>query len=180
MTRLEFNNHILQLSRKLYIVAYRFLKNQEEAEDAVQEVFIRLWNRRDRLEEYKSVEALAVTTTKNYCIDQIRKIRTIPFDSVPANSAVIDSRESPDNVLERSEAAKILNGIIDNLPDNYREIIRKKEIDGLSYDEIAQATDQNINTLRVNLSRARNMIRDEFKRIKYEYSGNSSNSRKVL
>jgi len=56
MTRLEFNNYIFQLSRKLYLVAYRFLRNREEAQDAVQEVFIKLWNKKDKLDEYTSIE----------------------------------------------------------------------------------------------------------------------------
>ena len=73
MTRLEFNNQVILLSRKLYFVAFRFLKRQEEAEDAVQEVFIRLWNRLDELDKYSSLEALAVTATRNYCIDILRK-----------------------------------------------------------------------------------------------------------
>ena len=180
MTRLEFNNHILQLSRKLYVVAFRFLKNQEEAEDAVQEVFIRLWNRKDQLSQYNSVEALAMTATKNYCIDQLRKTRTIQLDAFRIKPAIFNDRDIPDDILESKETAKILNDIIDNLPEIYRDVIRKKEIDGLSYEEISEITKQNINTLRVNLSRARNMIRDEFKRIKYEYKGDKNNSRKVL
>jgi len=180
MTRLEFNNHILQLSRRLYVIAYRFLKSQEEAEDAVQEVFIRLWNRKDQLEQYDSIEALAVTTTKNYCIDQLRKTRTITLEGLSDRSLVHPDRETPEIVMERNESASIIHSIIENLPDIYRDIIQKKEIDGLSYEEISQITRQNINTLRVNLSRARNMIRDEFKKIKYDYEGNSSASRKVL
>lgn len=180
MTRLEFNNHILQLGRKLYLVAYRFLKSQEEAEDAVQEVFIRLWNRKDQLEQYDSIEALAVTTTKNYCIDQLRKTRTIPLEGVADNRLMHSDRETPDILMERNESVSIMQTIIDNLPDTYRDIVIKKEIDGLSYEEISQITRQNINTLRVNLSRARNMIRDEFKKIKYDYEGNKNTSRKVL
>jgi len=180
MTRLEFNNHILQLSRKLYLVAYRFMKSQEEAEDAVQEVFIRLWNRKDQLAEYDSIEALAVAVTKNYCIDQLRKMRTIPLEGMGSYHQIQSDRETPEIIMERSETASIMQSVIENLPEIYRDIIQKKEIDGLSYEEISQITKQNINTLRVNLSRARNMIRDEFKRIKYEYKGNNSASRKVL
>ena len=77
MTRLEFNNQVLLLSRKLYTTAFRFLKRQEEAEDAVQEVFIRLWNRLDELDRYNSLEAFAVTTVKNYCIDLLRREKLV-------------------------------------------------------------------------------------------------------
>lgn len=180
MTRLEFNNHILQLSRKLYLVAFRFLKSREEAEDAVQEVFIRLWNKREKLDEYDSIEALAITTIKNYCIDQLRKIRTIAIDENRNQLVVYLNEPMPDEQLENLETAKILNNLIANLPEIYREIIMMREIDGLSYKEIAQITNQNINTLRVNLSRARSMIRDEYKKNRYEYAGNNKAARKVL
>lgn len=86
----------------------------------------------------------------------------------------------PDEMMERTETAQMLYAIIKGLPEAYREIITLKEIDGLSYDEIAIIKDQNVNTLRVNLSRARRMIRDEFKKKKYEYTGNKQAARKVL
>jgi RNA polymerase sigma factor (sigma-70 family) len=177
MTRLQFNNCVLQHSRKLYLVAFRFLKNREEAEDAVQEVFIKLWNRREKLDEYNSIEALATT---NHCIDQLRKIKTIGIEDSSQNTPFFFNDPSPYELLEREETSRILNNIIERLPDIYRDVLRKREIEGLSYEEIAEVTGQNINTLRVALSRARGMIRDELKRINYENRGNSQVARKIL
>jgi RNA polymerase sigma factor (sigma-70 family) len=180
MTRLEFNNEVLKLSRSLYLVAYRFLKRQDEAEDAVQEVFLKLWNKREELNKYNSIEALAVTTTKNYCIDKLMKTRIINIESHENHLNLGTSDPSPDETMERNEVTEILNNIIESLPGMYRDVITMREIDSLPYEEIARLTGQNINTLRVNLSRARKMIRDKFKRIKYEYTGNTSVTRKVL
>ena len=73
MTRPEFNQLIQQLTRKLYGFAFRILRSREEAEDVVQEIFIRLWKMGNKLDEFKSPEALATTMTKNYCIDMIKK-----------------------------------------------------------------------------------------------------------
>jgi len=70
--------------------------------------------------------------------------------------------------------------IIDKLPDIYKDVIRLREIDGLSYEEIADKTEQNINTLRVTLSRARKMIRDEFNKYQYERRGIKEVDRQVL
>jgi RNA polymerase sigma-70 factor (ECF subfamily) len=180
MTRLQFNNTVIQLGRKLYLVAYRFLQNREEAEDAVQDVFIKLWNKRDQLDKYDSVEALATATIKNHCIDQLRKIKTIGLDNNSRNLPYFFNEPTPYEQLERDETSEILNKIIDKLPDIYKEIIIKREIDGLSYEEIAQNTSHNINTLRVTLSRARVMIRDEFKKYNYEHNGNKKAARKIL
>jgi RNA polymerase sigma-70 factor (ECF subfamily) len=180
MTRLEFNNCVLQLSRKLYLVAFRFLKRQEEAEDAVQEVFMRLWNRLDELDKYNSLEAFAITTAKNYCIDVLRKEKSLVHENQDNHLYILNNEPSPYEILENNETSEILNRIIAGLPDNYRQIITLKEIDGLSYDEVAEITNQNINTLRVNLSRARKMIRNEFKKQKYEHKGSIQPAGKIL
>ena len=180
MTRLEFNNCVLQLSRKLYMTAFRFLKNKEEAEDAVQEVFLKLWNRKDSLDEIKSVEALAITTIKNHCIDQLRKVRMMGIDDMGPNVHYFINEPSPYEQLERTETSKILNTIIENLPEGYKEIIKKREIEGLSYEDIAKQTNQNISTLRVVLSRARGVIRDELKKYSYENRRNNKVAGKVL
>ena len=171
MTRIEFNNQVFQLSRKLYLVSFRLLRRKEEAEDAVQEVFIRLWNKVDELDKYNSLEAFAITTVKNYCIDILRKKKLMIVDDKDDYKGIHDNEPSPYEAIERKESSLILNGIIDRLPDLYRSVIIMKEIDGLSYEDIADITGQNINTLRVNLSRARSMIRDEYKKYKYENAG---------
>src|SRR5664279_1721035 len=73
MTRSDFNDLIRQQSRNLYGIAFRILRSQEEAEDAVQEVFIKLWKQGSKIDEYNNINAVAVTMLKNFCIDQIRK-----------------------------------------------------------------------------------------------------------
>ncbi|HUX97683.1 MAG TPA: RNA polymerase sigma factor [Bacteroidales bacterium] len=171
MTRIEFNNQVMQLSRNLYLVAYRLLKRKDEAEDAVQEVFIRLWNKVDELDRYNSLEAFAITTVKNYSIDILRRKKLMIIEDQESHKEIHDKEPSPEEAMERKESSSILNSIIERLPDLYRSVIIMKEIDGLSYEEIAGITGQNINTLRVTLSRARVMIRDEYKKYKYENAG---------
>jgi len=180
MTRLEFNNQVFLLSRKLYLVAFRFLRRQEDAEDAVQEVFIKLWNRLEELEKYSSLEAFAVTTTRNYCIDVLRKGKQMINEDGSRQYNIMNDEPTPHEELERSETSDLLHRIIKDLPENYRTIITLKEIDGMTYDEVAALTDQNVNTLRVNLSRARKMIREEFKKQRYEHSGNIQPTGKIL
>jgi RNA polymerase sigma-70 factor (ECF subfamily) len=82
--------------------------------------------------------------------------------------------------LERRESENILDHIIDQLPNIYKEVIELREIEGLSYEEIAVSTRQNINTLRVTLSRARKKIREEFNKYQYERRGIKEVDRKVL
>jgi RNA polymerase sigma factor (sigma-70 family) len=165
MTRDEFNNLVHSISRKLYGYAYRILRDQEGSEDAVQEVFVKLWKMKTRLDEYGSVEALAATMVKNYSIDLIRKQKHIGQNDKSQLAVYYDSEPSPHEKLERDETSLSIRRIINNLPEIYREIIQLRDIEELSYEEIAEKTGQNINTLRVNLSRARKIVRDEYKKI---------------
>lgn len=162
MTRDEFNDYVRQLNLKLYGFAFRILRNQEEAEDAVQEVFIKLWNMGNKLDEYRSIDALAITMTKNYCIDQLRKQKNLYQELTVNQENLFKTTESPHELLENRESDNLIHYLIENLPDIYKVIITLRDIDGLSYEEIAEKTAQNINTLRVTLSRARGILRDEY------------------
>ncbi len=174
MTKTDFNNLVITLGRKLYGYAYRILREKEGSEDAAQEVFVKLWKMNMELANYESVEALAVTMVKNYCIDQIRKQKYFePADSI-SFSLYHDSEPSPQEKLESSETTAIMHRIINGLPETYREIIQLRDIEELSYEEIAVKTGLNINTLRVNLSRARKSVRDEFNKRTNEFRGNKT------
>lgn len=162
MTRIDFENLVHQLSHKLYGFAFHILHNQEEAEDAVQEVFVKLWKMGEKIDEYCSKDALAITMTKNYCIDQIRRQRHIQTESHDDKYQLNISPPTPFEQMEIKESGIIIKSIIDSLPETYRSIIIMKEIEDFTYEEIAEKMDQNINTLRVTLSRARKLIREEY------------------
>jgi len=168
MTRADFNDFVQQLNRKLYGIAFRFLLNQEEAEDAVQETFIKLWKMGNKLDEYNSPDALATTMTKNYCIDQIRKKRNFIQEEDKKLEYQAVTSPTPHEQMEISETNKLIQHIINNLPETYKVLIRLRDMEGFTYEEIAEQTDQNINTLRVTISRARRLIRDEFNKHQYE------------
>jgi RNA polymerase sigma-70 factor (ECF subfamily) len=180
MTRADFNDLVRQLNRNLYGYAFRILHNQEEAEDAVQEVFIKLWNLGSKIDEYNSIGALATTMIKNLCIDQLRKNKHLVQDENIQQEFIKADTASPYEIIERTESENILDHIIDQLPNIYKEVIELREIEGLSYEEIAVSTRQNINTLRVTLSRARKKIREEFNKYQYERRGIKEVDRKVL
>ena len=180
MTRTDFSELVQQLSRKLYGYAFRILRNQEEAEDAVQEIFIKLWKMKGKLVEYISIDALAITMTKNYCIDQIRKQKNIYNEEPGAQVYHQMTSPSPHEQMESLESNEIIYKIIDKLPEIYKVMIRLRDIEGFSYEEIAEKTNHNINTLRVTISRARRIIRDEYKKYQYERRGTEQVDRKVL
>jgi RNA polymerase sigma-70 factor (ECF subfamily) len=180
MTRIEFNDFVQKHNRKLYGYAFRILQNQEEAEDAVQEIFIKLWKMGEKLNEYNSIEALAATMTKNYCIDQIRKQKYFYQEKHNKQDYDYTTSPSPHEQMESRESNDIIHKIIEHLPDAYKVMIQLRDIEGFSYEEIAEKTDQNINTLRVTISRARRFIRDEYNKYQYERRGIKQVIRKIL
>ncbi len=167
MTRKEFETDILPLSRTLYRFAFRFLSSKEEAEDAVQDVFLKLWKMRDKLSEYDNIQAFTMTVTRNHCLDRLRKKKMEYFDDTSTD----DARTSDMNLEERMENMerfRIITDIISNLPENYRSVIQLRDIDGYEYEEIARKLNTDISNLRVILSRARKMVREKLKKKNYE------------
>jgi RNA polymerase sigma-70 factor (family 1) len=171
----DFKTNILPVSKKLLRFATHFLKDEDEAKDAVQDVFLKLWQKRDELEKIENIEAYAMQMTRNRCLDVIRTNRTV---SISAETDRKMKEESVDVHLqvEYSESATQIKKLIDKLPDLQRTIMSMRDIEQLSYDEIAETTALQINAIRVNLSRARKKVRDEF--LKLNQNGNQQN-RKV-
>jgi RNA polymerase sigma factor (sigma-70 family) len=172
MDNKSFSILVQQLGRKLYASAYRILRDQEESQDVVQDVFIKLWKMGEKLNDYKSIDALAVTITRNCCIDLLRKNKTEYLEDTDLQRYANTTIPSPLDNMVISESDSIIRSIIEKLPDNTRLLIQLHDIDGRSYEEIAMETGDNINTLRVNVSRARKFIRDEYKKYHNEQIGN--------
>ncbi len=168
----DFKINILPVSKKLLRCATHFLKNEDEAKDAVQDVFLKLWQKRDELEKIENVEAYAMQMTKNRCLDVIKANRTIPINAQTDRNL---KEESADVHLqiEYSESANLIKKLIKKLPDLQQKIMYMRDIEQFSYEEIAETTELQINAIRVNLSRARKKVRDEF--LKLDHNGNQQN-----
>jgi RNA polymerase sigma-70 factor (ECF subfamily) len=134
----------------------------------------------NKLDEYNSIGALATTMIKNFCIDQLRKKKHFIQDENEAKDLQNAGSATPFELMESRESEDIIYHIINQLPDVYKVVIELREIEGLSYEEIAGKTAQNINTLRVTLSRARKIIREEFNKYQYERRGIKKVDREVL
>jgi RNA polymerase sigma-70 factor (ECF subfamily) len=168
MTREAFNDIIHEQYRRLYFIAFRILSNSQEAEDVVQDVFMKMWMMKEKLDKYNDIGALAVTITRNNSIDMLRRWKHIDDNNYNPEILSQELTLSPHDLLVNTESADILNKIIEGLPANFREIIRLREVDCLSYEEIAGKTNININNLRVILSRARRIIKEKYLNYSYE------------
>ena len=162
MIRDAFDDIIYKYNRKLFASAFRMLRNRQEAEDVVQDVFMKMWMMGNKLDEYNDICALAVTMTRNNCLDMLRKWKHIDNDTDGSLMMDADPSPSPYAQMVIAEDESILDLIIEELPPLYRDLVQLREINGLSYEEIAVKNDVNINTLRVTLSRARKMIKEKY------------------
>jgi len=166
MKSVEFIEKVLPVNRKLYRFAYRLLANREEAEDIVQETFVRLWNKRKNLAQYRSIDAFAMIITKNLCIDSL-KSRSKNITEV---DPLFNTKEelTPYRQTELSDSVDNVSQIINELPELQKMIIQLRDVEGYTFEEISEILDLNINAVRVNLSRARKRVRDELTK-KYDY-----------
>ena len=144
---------------KMYRLARRLLVSKESAEDAVQEVMLKLWARKEKLSSYDNVEAFAMTVTKNYCLDQLKLKQNNNLRIVHSNYE--DGNNSIQKNLEVQDDLNWVQKIIENLPEQQKILIQLRDVEQYEYDEIAKMTEMQETAIRVALSRARKKIREE-------------------
>jgi RNA polymerase sigma-70 factor (ECF subfamily) len=158
MNQNEFINLINPFKDKVYRLAKRLLVSVEEAEDATQEVLIKLWNKNETLSQLKSVEAMAMTITKNYCLDQLKSKRASNLSIV--HNEFHHKTEILDKKIEDANSLQWVEKIINDLPEQQKLIMQMREIEEMEYDEIASILEMNETAVRVALSRARKTIKE--------------------
>jgi RNA polymerase sigma-70 factor (ECF subfamily) len=171
MTADSFKKEVLPMKNKLYRFAFRMLGDHEESQDTVQDTFLKLWTKKDKLGEYRSLEAFAMIITKNICLDKLKSSRSKNLelkDQIEASVA-----KTPYDTTEITDMKEKVINIIDALPEQQKMVIHLRDIEGLGYDEIAEIMSMSLNNVRVNLSRARKKVRDSIiKTQNYEFSNN--------
>lgn len=177
MTAEAFKENILPLNRKLLGFANRFMQDFDDSKDIVQEIYVKLWNMREELDNYNSVEALAMRMTRNLCLDKIKLKKTIPLNGTIKEGSS-DENDSKEQEEEFKIAALRAKKAIENLDEPQKSIMQLRDIEGYDYDEIAQILNMNVNTIRVSLSRARKKVRN-FLIEKYYNHGSEKNKNSV-
>ena len=156
MQQSQFKNNILIHKNQMYRLALRILRNEDDAQDVVQDSLMKLWNKRKVLENIRSYKSFALTIVRNASIDLIRKRK--PETNQQDHLERADGL-NPEKQLDIADQLQRVKRIINGLNEQQRELIQLRDIEGLEYDEIAEITGLSINTIRVNISRARKEIR---------------------
>ena len=158
MNQNEFVLMVAPFKDKVFRLAKRLLVSTEEAEDATQEVLVKLWNRNKNLSGYNSVEALAMTMTKNYCLDQLKSKRNGNLKIVSINYE--DKEPGLEKKIEDLDSLNWVEKIMNQLPIQQRLILQMRDIEQYEFEEIAKILDMKEPAIRVTLSRARKTVRD--------------------
>lgn len=158
MTNREFEQLIIQHKDKLFRFAFSILKNGDDAQDAVQEVVLKLWKNRSSLDRSKNLESYCLNAVKNYCFDVLRKQKQQQFYE---QNILIDAATEPE--IYQVDLVEKLKQELYRLPDQQRLAVSLKDIEGFDYTEISEILGQNVETIRVNVSRGRKKLYELFK-----------------
>lgn len=161
-----FNLLVRRYQQKLSSLVSRYVSTQADVGDVVQEAFIKAYralpNFRGESAFYTWLYRIAVNSAKNYLTAQSRKPPTTDIDAEDAEyyegSSALKEEASPENLLLSEEIKTVIFDTIENLPDDLRTAITLREIEGMSYDEIASVMDCPVGTVRSRIFRAREAI----------------------
>jgi len=159
MTPLEFLNIVSPFKDKVFRLAKRLLVSREEAEDATQEVLIKLWNNKTKIKDYKNVEAFSMMMTKNFCFDKLKSKQAQNLKIVHNNYQ--DHSVSLQKEVELNDSIDWVGKIMETLPEQQKMVIQLRDVEQYDFKEIAKMLDMNETAIRVALSRARKTIREK-------------------
>lgn len=152
-----FNRLILLLSDKTFRLAKSILKDAEKAKDAVQELNLKLWEKKSLLHKVDNMPAFIMRSMRNLCLDAVRKQK----EEYLLNESMEYEGLNPYQEVENKDMLMRISSMIDSLPETQRSVIRLRDVEGMEISEIAYIMQLTENSVSVNLSRARKRIKEQ-------------------
>lgn len=160
MNHKVFLDYISPFQDKIYRFARRLLVSKDEAEDTSQEILLKLWQQRQKIQEIKNLEAYAMTLTKNLCYDRLKSKSS---ENISLTNAKYEAENyiSLQKQVENNDMMEKVQLIINQLSDQQRMVMQLRDIEQYEFSEIEKITGIKETTLRVILSRARKTVREK-------------------
>lgn len=159
-----FEELIRQYEKKVYTLCFRMCGNSEDAEEAAQDAFLALWRGIDRFRQESSLSAWIYRLATNACIDTLRRRKkqsgSVSLDDEELFVDAVDTSPQPQETVEHRETQKLLQEGLSALPEEYRKVLILREIEGLSYTEIAESASIELGTVKSRISRGRSLLRN--------------------
>lgn len=149
---------VLPIKDKLFRYALRIVGNEMTAEDVVQEVLVKVWQKKKDLEKIENKEAWCMTVTRNLALDKLRRKKAIHED-VTEHRSIADVEMTPYRAVQSTDTMSIIRDAIDKLPEAQQQVIHLRDVEGYSYREISDITGFSIDKVKVYLHRARITLR---------------------
>jgi RNA polymerase sigma-70 factor (ECF subfamily) len=160
----SFKRQFLPYHPRLYRIAYALTGNSQDAEDILQDTYCKLWNKREELAHIKNTEAFCITLVKNLCLDLLRSPgrnrQEEGFENLSLSTAI-----SPETEAIRQDESRQIRRLIDKLPEKQRQVLRLRAIDDCSPEEIEEITGLSAVNVRVLLSRARKIVKEQYLKV---------------
>ena len=163
MTAGTFKQVYFSLHPKLYRIAFTILKNVEDAEDVLQDMYFKLWDSRGKLSSVNNPEAYCITLVKNLCFDILRSPKIIKNEEIIEEYELIDQSPDAETDMVYKEMIALIKSILNHLPAKQRRVFDLRVFADCSSDEIEKITGESPENVRVLLSRARNTLKTKFK-----------------
>jgi RNA polymerase sigma-70 factor (ECF subfamily) len=168
--RQEFEQQYTQSHKRAYNLAYRMLGNSAEAEDVTQDAFVRAWQSFNQYDRSRPFEAWLFRIVTNLAIDRRRRWNRLPIysldapithdsDGEPFHLELADPKADPEQAMLKDRFNEVLERALHSLPPEYRAAVLLADVEGRSYQEIAEIMDCAIGTVRSRIHRARNLLR---------------------
>ncbi len=157
----SFKQLFLPLHPKLYRIAYALMGNSQDAEDILQDTYCKLWNKRKEINTIQNMEAFCVTLVKNLCYDYLRSPKRRQSEEIVEN-LTIETDSSPETEVIEQDEILLVQKLIEKLPENQRQVLQLRGVKDCSLEEIEEITGLSAVNIRVLLSRARKIIREQY------------------
>ena len=169
-----FDLLVLKYQSRLISTAFKFVKDVQIAEDIVQDSFIKAFNALESFREdssfYTWIYRITVNTSKNFLVSKKRKSELLNSDLSEEASYEIEPVEtySPEDLLQATQLKKVITETIDQLGEDTRTALTLRELDGLSYEQIADVVNCPVGTVRSRIFRGREVIDEAISQYKQD------------
>lgn len=168
MKEIDFQYDLLPLKDKLFRVALRITLDRPEAEDVVEDTIIKVWERRASLTEVESLEQYCLTICRNLALDRAQSLRAQHLSLDDTHEAA-DHTPLPDEQMEHQQRLQLVQQLFERLPEKQRTALQLRDIEGKSYQQVAEVMNITEADVKVTLHRARTSLKTQLTQLKGHY-----------
>lgn len=164
MKPIDFRLDLLPLKDKIYRTGLRITLNAQEAEDLTQDTLLRVWSKRNDLQQVGSIEAYCLTVCRNLALDRMAKRESGNLSLETEQTDAPDTARTPQEQMEHKEELQRIHQLFNRLPDNFRTALQLRDIEGMTYKQAAEAMGMTEELFKVTLHRARKNLRSDYEK----------------